>query len=471
MKELLVCLLVAALASLHCAGIAGQCSLDPRTDAPHEMPLLSPPAVGESYRSCYGREVVRLTDRTKEGAAFIHAEYATQNHVSADGAIVKVQLPDGTVRLMRRATRAWLPGISLHASQNPVWHPREPNLLLYVDGARILRLDPTTGKSSEEGSAAPYESLETGGEADISPDGKKLVFLARKGSARHVVVFHRDQHRLSADRLDVTGRSINWVQVTNTRVLVAFNLDPTSCDSDVAAAERFWEADGQGAPRLVGCQPLRIFDTEMRPAWPDGRTLLAPYWGHGDVGLDATDGDREVWVMANSFLPVPNPAWFPEAAALGPAGCSNSLVRFTLDRPRPPTCLRAGDPAFSWDQALHVALPAVPSPWAYVTFYRTQGDSQYQPLPPPTPTLPCAACTVPFQNEIVRIRLDGSGFERLAHHHSSRYLPSSGHGAYNWQPRSSVDAQGRFLLFNSNFGEGSSDVATDVYALTLPGGR
>jgi hypothetical protein len=203
----------------------------------------------------------------------------------------------------------------------------------------------------------------------------------------------------------------------------------------------------------------------MQPAWPNGRTLVASYWGHGDVGQDATDGGREVWVMANGSVAVPRQEWFPGAKPAGPADCENSLVRFTLDRPGEPTCLKPGRPAFPWDLALHVAVPAQPSEWVYLTAYRTIGDTQYGPPAAPRPSGQCPACTVPFQNEIVRVRLDGKGVERLTHHYSSRYLP--GPSTYNWQPRASVDGGGRFVLFNSNFGIGPSNVASDVYLLDL----
>jgi hypothetical protein len=462
-------LLIAAVTGVRCAN-AG---CDPHSGSPNDMPGLARPDAGKPFLSCYGAMVERLTDHEKERLPWIYAEYATQNHFNADGSVVKVEYNDGTVHLLERATRQWLKPTLLKA-QAPVWHPTDPNLLLYVDersgGVDIRRLDVASGKSVEEFRTRDYHRLQSLGKEDISPDGNKLVYVGTTPRGdRHVVVYHRDRGRFADRALDISGRSVNWVQVTDTRVLVGYNLSPDSCAPDIAEHERFYERDG----KLRGCQPIRIFGTDLQPVWEGDRTLLAPYWGHGDAGVDAGDRNREVWVSANGFLPVPDSRRFPSAPATPPESCWNSFVKYTLDRPSPPTCLKTGgagdqQPAFSWDLASHVSLPSKGSRWAYVSFYRGAGDVQYAPVVASSSGEPCAQCTVPFQNEIIALRLDGKEVRRLAHHHSSRHMP--GDNSYNWMPRVSVDAGGRWLLFNSNFGVGDSALATDVYLLQLPAG-
>lgn len=461
---------LAMMASVRCA--AADC--DPHGESPNDLPALARPEPGKPFVSCYGAQIERLTDHERERLPWIYAEYATQNHFNANGTIVKVEYNDGTVHLLERAKREWLEPTLLKA-QTPVWHPTDPNLLLYVEerggGVEIRRLDVSNGKSAEELRTRDYERLQSLGKEDISPDGNKLVFVGttRRGE-RHVVVYHRDRGRFGDRALDISGRSVNWVQVTDTRVLVGYNLSPESCAPDIAEHERFYDREG----RLLGCQPIRIFGTDLQPVWDGDHTLLAPYWGHGDVGIDTGDRNREVWVTSNAFLPVPDPRRFP-SAAVAPESCWNSFVRFTLDRPSAPTCLKTGgagdqQPAFSWDLASHVALPSRGSRWAYVTLYRGAGDVQYAPVAASSSSgsEPCRQCTVPFQNEIIAVRLDGKEVRRLAHHHSSRHLP--GDNSYNWMPRASVDGGGRWLLFNSNFGVGPSALDTDVYLLQLPAG-
>ena len=462
-------LLVALALAVPAVGGDGPPSAAPSDARPHDLPSVERPALGGTLRSLYGREVRRLTDHKKQGVAYVQAEYATQNHVNADGTLIKLQFPDGTVHLLRRETGEWLKPTLLTA-QAPVWHPTDPGLLLYVDAegkrVRVRRFDVTTGKSDTEYETADYVAFDSTGESDISPDGKKLVFMATtKAGGKRVLVYHREPSRLSASTLEATGAHINWVQVSNSRVLVGYDLHPDSCAPDVPEAERFYEADAGGRKKLVGCQPLRVYDTEMRPAWPGGRTLLASYWGHGDVGQDATDGGREVWVMANASAPVPRADWFPGARPPGPPDCESSIVRFALDRPGEPTCLKTGHPGLPWDLALHVALPAQPAEFAYVSTYRTQGDTQYKPRVATPGAAPGPGSTIPFQNEILRVRLDGRGCERLTHHHSSRHL--AGPSTYNWQPRASVDGRSRFVLFNSNFGDGDSNLDSDVYLVEL----
>jgi hypothetical protein len=459
------------LLTLLVPGCAGGEHVRADGESVYDLPNLSAPAVGQTYKSLYGRTVRRMTDYKKEGVDYIQAEYATQNHFNADATVIKLEFPDGTLHLMKRDTREWL-GPVLKKSQSAAWHPTDPNLLLYVDAdgknLALKHLDISSGKSETEMEAPEYRNLESGGEADISPDGNKLVFIGtQKSGKRQVVVYDRERKRLSERPLDITDSPVNWVHVTNTRVLVGYELDAANCAGDIPEHERFFEPTGNGR-KLIGCQPVRIFGTDLQPVWEGGRTLLASYWGHGDVGMDATDGNREVWVMADASRVTPRAEWFPQAPPPLPANCENSLIRFTLDRPSEPTCLKTGAPGLSWDLAMHVALPGQPSEWAYATLYRTIGDTQYGALAAPTPTPPCPPCTVPFQNEIVRFRLDGSGFERLTHTYSSRYLP--GDSTYNWQPRASVEGAGRFMLFNSNFGTGDSCLASDVYMLELPPG-
>ncbi len=63
----------------------------------------------------------------------------------------------------------------------------------------------------------------------------------------------------------------------------------------------------------------------------------------------------------------------------------------------------------------------------------------------------------PTHEEIVRVREDGSGIERLAHHHSHVI-------SYGDMPRGSISYDGRYFVFNSNWG-GQNRV--DIYAVEV----
>jgi hypothetical protein len=63
----------------------------------------------------------------------------------------------------------------------------------------------------------------------------------------------------------------------------------------------------------------------------------------------------------------------------------------------------------------------------------------------------------PTHEEIVRVREDGSAIERLAHHHS--HVDS-----YGEMPRGSISYDGRYFVFNSNWG-GQNRI--DVYAVDV----
>jgi hypothetical protein len=73
-----------------------------------------------------------------------------------------------------------------------------------------------------------------------------------------------------------------------------------------------------------------------------------------------------------------------------------------------------------------------------------------------------------YTNELLRVRLDGSATERLAHHRSRPF------DGYNYTPRASVSRDGSKLVFSSNYGLqeilGRADDYSDAYLMQLGGG-
>jgi hypothetical protein len=79
-----------------------------------------------------------------------------------------------------------------------------------------------------------------------------------------------------------------------------------------------------------------------------------------------------------------------------------------------------------------------------------------------------AASWLPFEDEIFALNLDGGGgVERLAHHHSRRYSPStpdSDHSNYWAEPHATVSRKGDRILFGSNWRKDLADPASvDTY--------
>ncbi len=68
------------------------------------------------------------------------------------------------------------------------------------------------------------------------------------------------------------------------------------------------------------------------------------------------------------------------------------------------------------------------------------------------------AVTLPLENEILQIFLDGSGYRRLAHHRSA-------YADYADSPRAAVDRLGKYIIFNSNWDNSGH---LDVFILKIP---
>jgi len=179
--------------------------------------------------------------------------------------------------------------------------------------------------------------------------------------------------------------------------------------------------DAFGTERYNG---IELFDQDMGFVHQ-----VATVGGHMDVARD-TDGS-EILIWSNAREAVPDP------------GCINGVVKISLaDNQR--TCLIS----LGWGLGLHISAPE-------------SGDSFYVSTHGPSPDTNWRL----YQNEILRVSLDGGEIERLLHHYSQ---PSDGYYA---QPRVSVSSDASRLVYASNFGlqtkQGYPTEYTDVYFVCL----
>jgi hypothetical protein len=133
--------------------------------------------------------------------------------------------------------------------------------------------------------------------------------------------------------------------------------------------------------------------------------------GHMHLTRD-TDGS-EVLVWTNSADPHPI--------------CDNGVVKVNLASGEQ-TCLLSLD----WSLAVHITCP-------------DGNGSCYVDTEAPADPNPAAAWPA-YTDELLQVKLDGSGTARLAHHRS-RPL-----NTYNWEPRLTVSRDGSALLFSSDYG-------------------
>lgn len=204
------------------------------------------------------------------------------------------------------------------------------------------------------------------------------------GDRRQVFVY-RISTNTKSPALDTGGRGFDSLYITpNNNVTITWNQS--------------------GTVRYTG---IELFDASMT-----FQRQLARAGGHMDVALD-TDGN-EVLVWANAGDPQPI--------------CNNAIVKIRISDGQQ-TCLAS----FDWSLAVHVSAPDN-SGFAYVETYAPAN---------PTPS----SGWVPYVNELLQIRLDGSQVVRLAHHRSRPFQSNT----YNWQPRLSTSRDGSRVVFNSNF--------------------
>ncbi|MBI2822811.1 MAG: hypothetical protein HYX74_11370 [Acidobacteria bacterium] len=139
---------------------------------------------------------------------------------------------------------------------------------------------------------------------------------------------------------------------------------------------------------------------------------LARAGGHMDVTRDINGDEVLVWTNSADPLPV----------------CDNGIVKIRLADGRQ-TCLLSLD----WSLAVHISGPDNGG-WVFIDTYAPADPSPQSPS------------WVPYTNEILQIKLDGTEVRRLAHQRSRPF------NSYNFQPRVSVSRDGSRLVYSSNYG-------------------
>lgn len=175
--------------------------------------------------------------------------------------------------------------------------------------------------------------------------------------------------------------------------------------------------DDNGSSRYNG---IELYDRNMTFL-----RQIAMAGGHMDVARDANGDEVLLWANAGESNSVPV--------------CVNGIVKIRLeDADR--TCLLS----LGWGMGLHISAPQ-------------NGDGFYVSTHGPSPDANWRA----YQNEILKMSMDGQELNRLLH---SRSKPSDG---YYDQPKVSVSRDGSRLIYASNFGLQASQnyplTHTDVY--------
>jgi len=395
---------------------------------PPDYNTFVPPGVGASYADpVFGTVIKRSSDApnmpnnfTGSGMlAWVTTEYSTVNPFNRNGSRLILQhqgyygLYDGNGTYLQD-----LP-FAVNAATGPRWSRTDANVLYYVKWVsptsqnRLMRLDVSTGTSSLVHFFNEYAIISGEGESDISRDGDHLVLA---GDNRYVFVYEIST--------DTKG------PVLDTDLGCVYPGYQPPCFNNLYIAPNNSVAIGwlpAGAGRFKG---VELFGSDMV-----FQRQLTHAIGHQHLARDTNGDDLLVW--NNSGDPAP------------PIFCPNGIVKVRLSDAHQ-TCLLPLD----WSLAVHITA-SDGNGWVFV--------ETYDPADPPA-SLPAWKL---YTNEILKVKLDGTGETQRLLHHRSRQTAN-----YEYQPRATVSRDGRKLVYTSNYGLqailGYPTWYTDVYFVAVP---
>jgi hypothetical protein len=259
----------------------------------YQTPDLAEPAARQPFRDpVFGTCVVRVTDRAADVAPGddspgMKNEYSRVQSFNADGTRILVRGLAATWYLYDAGTLEPLRRLPFDGAVEPRWDGRDPNLLYYSGGTRLMRCNVATGEIDVVHDFAadfPGQTLVavwTRYEGSPSADGRYWGFMAEDEAwlATALLVYDRETDRVVASR-DLRNwpdelREFDSVTISplGTYLLVSFDA---YCTHGLLGSDE---------------QPcgLMVYDRDLK----HGRGLLRIV-GHSDLALDAAG--REVLV-------------------------------------------------------------------------------------------------------------------------------------------------------------------------------
>jgi hypothetical protein len=394
-----------ALLLASAAGLATAQVTTTGIEAAPNYDTFTPPAAGASYADPVFTSAIKRVSNARamhnadQGGTltWIENEYATMSPFNNDNSRFVLVHQSYFGLYDGDGTYLYDLPLEINSSSEPRWSRTDNATLYYHSGNQLKSFNVTTSATSVVHAFTEYSAISGNGEMDISADGDHLVFA---GDNRYIFIY-----QISKDQklgvFDAAGRNFDSMYITpDNHVIVSWLTS--------------------GTARYTGQE---LFDTNMNFLRQVGHAD-----GHKDVTRD-TNGD-EVLVWTNSDDP--NPL----------ANCQNGIVKIRL-ADATQTCLLQLD----WSLAVHISAPDGNG----TVFVDTEAPANPESGSPGWK---------PYTNELLQVKLDGSGATRLAHHRSR---PVDG---YLWQPKLSISRDGGRLLFSSNYDLSNIDKCSTDYADT-----
>jgi hypothetical protein len=350
-----------------------------------------PPPTGTTYADpVFGSTIKRVSNAQATPNAsgggyltWIENEYSTMSAFNNDNSNF-ILLHQSYFGLYDGSTGAYMYALPLEiiASSEPRWSRKDDVTLYYHSGNQLKSYNISTGGISVVHTFSEYTAISGNGEMDISLDGDHFVYV---GDNEFVFVYQISTGT-KFDVFDAGTQTFDSVYITP--------------DNNVILS---WYTVGNA--RYTGQE---LFDINMNFLRQVGHAD-----GHKDVASD-TNGD-EVLIWTNSDDPQPI------------ANCQNGIVKIRLADATQTCLLQLG-----WSLAVHISAPDGNG----TVFVDTEAPSNPESG---------SSGWVAYTDELLQVRLDGSGATRLAHHRSRPI------NSYNWEPKASTSRDGTRLLFGSNY--------------------
>lgn len=384
---------------------------------PDSYTTWTPPALGATFNDpAYGTPIRRVSNGLSQFNDGAHHDSGNVSPFNRDNTRLLLIREGGGYYVADLSGNIIISNteLALGRSPEPRWSATDANRFYYHQDNQLLWYDLSTKQKTVVRTFTQYDFIAFGSAgAEISDDGDRLLILGSKGSQAFLGVY-----RISTDVLGT------MLETTGLGSLVFTELTP---NNNVIVR---WAAQGEG--RYKG---FELFDQNM-----NFQRQLFPYGAQAEPARD-TNGDEVLLLTADND---------PAAAA----GCENNGIQKLRLSDGQKTCLV---PLFYSVDVSISANNAGGQPWIAVTTTDQSGTAN------PNDSLPgdWQSLWKARSNEILLVKLDGSERRRLAHHRS-RIISD-----YWWQPRTSLSRDGRYALFDSNFGTAPRPYYTDAFLLPL----
>lgn len=367
-----------------------------------------PPSVGGTYVDpVFGSTVRRVSNalnmsNNSAGSGnltWIETEYPTAAAMNGDDSYF-ILVHESYFGLYSGSTGLYLHDLpfEINASSEPRWSRKDNVTLYYHSGNMFKSYNVSTGATTVVHTFSQYTSISGNGEMDISFDGDHFVLV---GDSQNIFVY-----QISTDA---------QYQVYNTGGM-AFDSVYITPENDVIVS---WYP--AGTTRFTGQE---LFDINMNFLRQVGHAD-----GHKHLTHDTNGASVLIWTNSADPQPLEN--------------CQNGIVKILLSTGAQ-TCLAQLD----WSLAVHITAPDG-NGYAYV--------ETYAPGNPVPGTSGWVACT----NELIQVKLDGSGsITRLAHHRSRPW------DSYLYEPKATISRDASRLLYSSNYDLQGIESYTADYADT-----